>query len=379
MPQHCANFLFFVGSLLLLLGQGCRPEAITNSNADPSNDLTAVAYNPEPETVKAPPLYPKMVIPADNPMTKQGIALGRRLFYDPILSSDSSQSCSSCHQIAGAFTDNKAFSQGVLGISGKRSAMSLVDIGFANRGLFWDGRTSTLEQQAELPIIDHTEMNENWGNVLQKIRRHPSYPALFRAAFGIKSKLDISKELAVKALAQFERTLVSSGKAPYDRAPLPFGQNNYEYTEDEIIGKGLFFNEEGYRDAQCGHCHNAPLFTTNQYQNNGLDTFPTLDDFVDKGLGGFSKQRLDNGKFRAPSLRNVALTAPYMHDGRFKTLEEVMEHYKTGGKAMENTDPLVRTIPATRLTDLETKQIIAFMKTLTDTSLINNTSLKSPF
>ncbi len=344
-----------------------------------SGDLTSIEYAPTPDTIKAPPLFPKMVIPVGNPMTKQGVALGRRLFYDPILSSDSSLSCSSCHKMAGGFTDNQALSRGVLGLAGKRSAMSLENVGFYTKGLFWDGRVSTLEQQAEMPITDHLEMNESWDRAIEKLRRHSDYPKYFREAFGIKNKSEISKELAVKALSQFERTIVSSGKAKYDRAPLPFGQGAYQYSDDEIAGKGLFFNEDGFRDAQCGHCHNAPLFTTNEFLNNGLDSVADLDNFLDKGLGGFSGKKLDNGKFRVTSLRNIEFSAPYMHDGRMQTLEQVMEHYHSGGKGSDNISPLVKSIPLAKLTPTEIQQIIAFMKTLSDTTLLNNPALKSPF
>ncbi|MEM8909373.1 MAG: cytochrome c peroxidase, partial [Bacteroidota bacterium] len=307
-------------------------------------DLSSTPYVPTPHELAIPPDFFQMTIPPDNPLTEEGIALGRRLFYDPILSIDSTLSCSSCHDPQLSFTDGQATSKGFGGQNGRRSAMSLLNVGFYDTGLFWDGRVATLEEQALLPVEDAVELHETWPNVEAKLRRHEHYPQLFRQAFGIQNKGQISRELAVKAIAQFERTLMSSGQSRYDR----FRRGELEPTEDERMGYDLFFDiSPEVKDADCGNCHNAPLFTTNEYENNGLEMAADLASFSDAGRGAVVKNSYQNGKFRIPSLRNIELTAPYMHDGRFKTLEEVIAHYNHGGHPSPNVNSLVRPLGLT--------------------------------
>jgi cytochrome c peroxidase len=337
-------------------------------------DLTQIAYNPVFITLKQPQGFPKMDIPTDNPITTEGVELGRRLFYDPILSRDSSMSCSSCHLPSGNFTDNKALSKGVDGKEGLRSAMSLENIGFIKGGLFWDGRVKTLEEQALLPVEDPIEMHNIWENVEKILRGHKDYSTRFRKAFGIKTTGEISKTLVVKALAQFERTLIS-GNAKVDKIL----RREDVFTDEEYNGFFLFFNDNPRYDAQCGHCHNSPFYGSNEFFNNGIDSVKTLNDFRDKGVGKVTGKQFDNGKFRAPSLRNIEFSAPYMHDGRFKTLDEVMDHYASGGHLADNISPLVLQIKDIKLTATQKKEIIAFMKTFSDTSFMNNPNLQNPF
>ncbi len=339
-----------------------------------TDDLGKITYSPTSFDLKIPPNFPKMDIPADNPLTTEGVELGRRLFYDPILSRDSTQSCSSCHLAVGSFTDNKAVSKGVDGLNGTRSAMSLENIGFVNKGLFWDGRVKTLEEQALLPVEDPIEMHNIWEKAVAKLKAHSDYPTRFRKAFGIASKNDLTKELTVKALAQFERTLIS-GNAKFDKI---FRREDF-FTDDELSGYELFFNASGAPDAQCGHCHTSPFMNNNDYFNNGLDSAKTLDDFKDKGRGKFTGKQFDNGKFRAPTLRNIEFTAPYMHDGRFKTLDEVMEHYASGGHYADNVDPFIPQIKQIKLTTKQKQQILLFLKTLTDKDFMNNPAFQNPF
>lgn len=338
-------------------------------------DLSDISYSPIPVDLPILDPLPQMTIPEDNPLTEDGIALGRFLFYDPILSGNEKMACADCHLPKGGFTDNLAVSTGVDGITGLRSSMSLINAGYFTKGLFWDGRIQTLEEQALLPVEDVIELHNEWENVEEKLREHTDYPTRFRKAFGINTTEGITKELAVKAIAQFERSLVSAN-SKYDRVIR--GEAFFD-TDDELMGFDLFFDEpNGLPDAECGHCHNAPLFTVNQYFNNGIDSVASLEDFKDKGLGAITNNPFDNGKFRAPSLRNIALTAPYMHDGRFETLEEVIDHYNEGAHFADNIDPLIMT-KGLGLTDQHKKALIAFLHTLTDTSFVNNPAYQNPF
>lgn len=341
-------------------------------------DLEHIAYNPQPYEVVVPEGMPPLTVPAQNPMTADGVLLGRFLFYDPILSEDSTMSCFSCHMPQGGFTDNLAVSPGVEGLSGKRSAMSLENVGLYNNGLFWDGRAHTLEEQALLPVEDPLELNVAWETVETRLRRHPGYPAMFRKAFGIGDSREITRELAVKAIAQFERTLISSGTSKFDRKFLK-NEIGVDFSEAEFRGFDMFFDmpDSPLPDAQCFHCHNMPLFTTNEYFNNGLQEASTLDDFPDPGRGLITGNKIDNGKMRAPSLRNVMLTAPYMHDGRFATIEEVLDFYSEGIHFADNLDENLL-IPINLTEDMKA-DLIAFLNTLTDTAFVQNQAFQNPF
>ncbi len=370
----------------VLLWQGCKKDP---PESPLTGDLLHIPYEPKPYKVIKPPHFPEVPVPPDNPLTVEGVQLGRRLFFDPILSRDSTQSCASCHLPHLSFTDGLPVSVGIDGIAGRRSAMSLLNIAYATNGLFWDGRVRTLEEQALLPVEDPIELHNTWPNLISKIKKHPVYPELFRKAFGIRDREEITKELAAKAIAQFERILISSGTSKFDR----FLQGDLDVLDDEELdGKLMYFEEGagvGLPDAQCFHCHGGFTLTGNQYFNNGLDEVASLDDFVDKGRGAANGRRSDNGKFRAPTLRNIALTAPYMHDGRFQTLEEVLDHYSSHGKSSPNKDPLIEQvgfpIPGTNpvkytgLSPYHKRAIIKFLHTLTDTAFINNPDIQNPF
>ena len=304
--------------------------------------------------------FGQMPIPSENPMTVEGVNLGEQLFFDPILSADSSMSCGSCHFPERGFTDNLPVSKGIHGKFGVRSSMSLVNIGYMDTGLFWDGRVQLLEDQALLPVADSSELAHQWSQVEWDLRKNPTYQQAFSNAFGIRDTAALTRDLVVKAIAQYERSLVSSGNSRYDR----FRAGLLELTPDEAIGYDLFFDiSPAVKDAECGNCHNAPLFTTNEFVNNGVQTAKTLADFKDSGQGAISGNRYDNGKFRIPTLRNITLTAPYMHDGRFETLEEVIDHYNEGGQPSPNVHSLVRPLG---LTKKEKAQLLAFLHTLTD-------------
>ncbi|MEM6726278.1 MAG: cytochrome c peroxidase [Bacteroidota bacterium] len=378
------NWLFIF--LALSLWAACSKETpeepevpLPPSNAENcqilDKSLSSIPYEPVNYDLPQPVGFPQMEIPADNPLTVDGVELGRRLFFDPILSADGTQSCSSCHFQNSAFTDNQAVSRGIDGIAGTRSSMSLTNLGYNFNGLFWDGRVSTLEAQALLPVEDPIELHHSWVDVVCDLTNHPDYPTYFRKAFGIDNTNQITKELAAKAMAQFERSLVSYN-SKFDR--VIYRQEEF-FSDDELNGYEMFFDLASgiLPDAECGHCHNAPLFTVNNYRNNGLDEALDLaTDFEDNGFGNVTGNVFDNGKFRIPTLRNIALTAPYMHDGRFQTLEEVIDHYDSGGHYADNLDPLIFPIG---LTEEQKGQILSFLHTLTDTTSLAGEQFSDPF
>lgn len=371
--KYIYKISYIFAASILLTAVGCKDNEPTPMPNE--GDLVDIPYNPQPAFIEQLEEFPVMEFPDDNPLTVDGIQLGRMLFFDPILSSDSTMSCSSCHLPEHSFTDGRAVSPGVTGAVGRRSSMSTVNLGYFNNGLFWDGRSGTLEEQALLPVEDPIELHEEWSNVEEKFRNHPDYPALFRKAFGIDDRSKITKELAGKALAQFERTMVvGKGSRFYDVFVL---QNDFP-EDDELRGYLMFFDASNgdLPDAQCFHCHNRPFFTNNEYLNNGLDEAQNQSDFEDKGRGEVTGNSFDNGRFRTPTLWNVALTAPYMHDGRFETLEEVLDHYASGGHYALNLDPLITDI---HLNEEQKQDLLAFLHTLTDTTFTNNPAFQNPF
>jgi len=332
------NRIYLIALSLLL--SACPKEPVQVDCMPCEEEDIEGTYAPAAYDFDLPEWMPRPIIPADNPMTQEGVALGRMLFYDPILSADSSLACAGCHLQELSFTDGQATSQGISGESGTRSSMALVNLAFNPQGFFWDGRSASLEAQALIPVEDHIELAEDWENVERKLRKHPQYPAAFRAAFGIEKRSELTRELAVKAIAQFERTLISVNsrydQVIWDRMGFP--------TDSEQRGIALFFIEDVQNIAHpgCSHCHFNPLFTDNSFKNNGLDSVADLSEFSDLGRGMVNNNIYDNGKFRVPTLRNIALTAPYMHDGRFATLEEVLDQYSSGGHGVVNEDPNIR-------------------------------------
>jgi len=319
---------------------------------------------------------PRPVEDETNPLTVEGIELGRRLFYDPIMGRDSAISCAACHKQELAFTDGRSLAVGIRGQEGSRSAMSIVNLAFNPNGFNWDGSEGKLWEQAIHPVENMLEMDEDWEAVVNRLRSSEDYSRRFRAAFGVSNTREITREMAAKAIAQFEMTIISAD-SHFDRVVY---QNSEFFTEEEQLGAdSLFFVEDVPLDALhpgCGHCHNQPSFGDNLFKNNGLDAVALLDDFADPGFGAVSGSRFDNGKFRTPTLRNIALTAPYMHDGRFETLEEVIEEYARGGHGVENEDPNITGFP---LSEREKAALVAFLRSLTDESLLTDPRYASPF
>jgi cytochrome c peroxidase len=295
--------------------------------------------------------------PKDNPMTVEGVALGKRLFYDTRLSDDNTMSCATCHVQKDGFSDARVFSVGINGKVGTRQAMPIFNLAW-NESFFWDGRSPTLEAQAHDPVVNPIEMNTTWVKVLQKVQSDATYVSAFQKAFGTKI---IDSTFVTKAIAQFERSIVSFN-SKFDR--FYYQQDSTAFNAMEKRGMDVFFKR-----ADCGHCHEGILFSDNTMKNNGLDLVLT-----DLGQGEVTRNPSDNGKFKVSTLRNIAYTAPYMHDGRFATLEQVIDHYSDGVvRFSPNLDPsmlgLAHGIP---LNEAEKRDLIAFLHTLSDPNVRNN-------
>lgn len=344
-------FFLFIG----LFNYSCKPEEPVEEPYIPTSYTLEI-----PEVFKDRVLPP--VIPVDNPMTVEGISLGKKLFYDPLLSGDGSQSCASCHNQKFGFSEDTKFSTGIDEIEGTRNAMPLFNMAWNyEENFFWDGRVSTIEGQAKEPVINPIEMHSVWDDVVDKLQSNKDYPVLFKKAFGTDK---ISIDLTVKAIAQFERTIISAN-SKFDK----YLRHEVDLTYDERIGYQIFEREE---KGDCFHCHGSihnPLWTDNRFHNNGIDSVS-----LDIGREEVTGNPADQGKFRTPSLRNLKYTAPYMHDGRFATLDEVIEQYSEHVYYGPLTDPLMQHAykGGVHLTDKEKQQLKAFLLTLSDETYITN-------
>jgi cytochrome c peroxidase len=315
----------------------------------------------------------RFTIPSDNLTTREGVALGRKLFYETRLSANNKISCGSCHEQSKAFTDGRAFSIGVDGAPTKRNAMALVNLLWA-RKFFWDGRSRTLEEQVVFPLTDPHEMGQTLEVSAEKLRSSEGYPGLFKSAFGDTA---ISSDRIAKAISQFERTLISANSF-YDR----YLKKEYQPSAIELEGMKLFMTmpqpDKRIRGADCAHCHGGVKTYIELFHNNGLDN-------VSKDIGRQEITGLasDYGRFKIPTLRNIALTAPYMHDGRFTSLEQVLDHYSEHLQPMHLSSFLkgssnVNGETSIRLTAREKKAVIAFLNMLTDSSFVNNPEFSNP-
>jgi cytochrome c peroxidase len=301
------------------------------------------------ELVTVPPSFPKMKVPADNALTRERVDLGKRLFFDPQLSRTGEVSCASCHPQQNAFADPRKVSAGVEGRVGTRNAPPLFNLAW-NTSFFWDGGVKTLEQQVIGPITNPLEMDMKMEEVVNRVSADDAYVRQFEAAYDGEP----SPELVTKAIASYMRTLVS-GESRYDQF-----QEGEEWAlnEAEKRGKELFFSER----AECFHCHVGFNLTNNGFHNNGIRP-----DDPDLGRELVTERESDRGKFKVPSLRNVGVTAPYMHDGSLATLEEVVEHYAKGGQGHPNTDATIHPLD---LTEQEKADLVAFLRALTDEAFL---------
>ncbi|HZG01732.1 MAG TPA: cytochrome c peroxidase [Chitinophagales bacterium] len=336
----------------------------TGCSVDPSLEPDPEdAPHSHPFDLNVKPGLPPMPIPANNSLTVEGVALGRKLFYDPILSGDNTMSCGTCHKQSFAFTDSTLqLSTGIDGLVGTRNTMPLFNLGWQKK-FFWDGGAASLEDQAIAPIENPVEMHESLVNCIAELQAHAEYPALFEQAFGSST---ITTPMLMKAIAQFERTMVSDN-SKYDQ----YLRGQSQLTSQELNGLSLYV-DEGKGD--CVHCHTlGSTFSDFEFRNNGLDSIP-----VDEGRYLITLNDLDKGKFKTPSLRNVEVTAPYMHDGRFSTLEEVLHHYNSDFHVTTLTDPVLQVMPKNRMSQQEMDDVIAFLKTLTDHDFLTNPAFAKP-
>ncbi len=325
----------------------------------------------EASIVKEPQAFPKMLVPSYNAMDEEIIALGRSLFYDPILSKDSVLSCSTCHNPANAFSDQTSKSLSAIGMETRRNAPTLVNVGYISDGLFWDGMVHSLEEQVVRSIEDPTEMASDWPSTLAKLRNHPVYSRTLVELFDLRTASHIRPMHVARAVAQFERTLIS-GNSRYDR----YLAGVESLSEAELRGLAIFFDfEDELPNGECNHCHMDPYFTDYQFFNNGIQTQDAWENNPDGGRFGVTGKPFDRGKFRTPTLRNVALTAPYMHDGSMATLEEVVDHYDSGGHPAINSSPNVRPLG---LSQQDKSDLIAFLHTLTDSTFLENPRFHRP-
>ncbi|MGB4959436.1 MAG: cytochrome c peroxidase [Saprospiraceae bacterium] len=304
-------------------------------------------YAPTPYSLKYPASFPIQNFDKDNPITIQGVELGRRLYYDSLLHPNGKMSCSGCH-----FQD-KSFSS-------LPEVLPHVNLGW-NTSFLWNGKVrGNIEDIMLFEVADFFKTDVN------KLNQDKVYPKLFYEAFGIEK---ISSQEVSKALAQFVRTLISSD-APYDK--ITTQGSGLIFSDEELSGYEIFFTEKG----DCFHCHGGILFTDNLFHNNGLDIQPSQN-----GLSETTGFSYDLGKFKTPTLRNIELTGPYMHDGRYLTLEEVIDFYSEGVKVSSTIDPLMKQAHrgGINLTAREKKELIAFLKTLTDQTFIKNPNFSNPF
>lgn len=334
----------------------------------PASDTTSkplarsgTAATARPYRLEIPSTFPRPAFPIDNPLTEEGVALGRRLFFEPMLSKHNQQTCATCHEPAKAFTDGVAVSVGVEGRQGRRNAMPLFNLAWKT-SFFWDGRARTLREQVLQPISNPDEMAETLESVLEKLGRTSgaaNYPEAFRQAFGTS---EITSDRLARALEQFLLVQVS-GNSKFDRALRGEGTLNAVEARGFELFRTEFDPARGLRGADCFHCHGGSLFQSQRFGNNGLST-----SFSDRGRAGVTGQAGHVGLFAVPSLRNVALTAPYMHDGRFKTLEEAVAHYCTGVKSSPTLDPNLAKHPegGLRLEAEDQAALVAFLRTLTE-------------
>ncbi len=311
-------------------------------------------------TLKIPKGFPKPYYKfKNNTLSPEVFVLGRKLFYDPILSKDSTISCASCHQRIAAFAHfDHPLSHGINGLIGKRNVPALQNLIWQDTYM-WDGGVNNLEVQPINPLTNPVEMNESLEHVIEKLRLNEMYAAEFKIAFNDTA---ITSERILKALAQFTGLMISADSR-YDR----YIDGKDTFSTSEKNGLALFRKK-------CASCHEEPLFTDNSYRNNGLKPDPSLND---KGRGAITGLEFDEYKFKVPSLRNIERSYPYMHDGRFRKLKDVLDHYSSPGNFAPNTAREMYEIG--KLSEPDKKDIIAFLLTLTDNTFLYDRRFIDPF
>lgn len=306
----------------------------------------------ELKIVALPKGFPTIEEPSDNQYTYARWLLGKKLFYEALLSRDSTISCASCHKIEFAFADNLVVSPGVDNLLGNRNSPSLANVAY-HPYLMREGGVASLEAQVLVPVEEHKEMDFNILAAGERLNTIQDYQFMSQLAYD----KEMDYYVITRALACFERSLLS-GDSPYDL--YHFQQNDYALNELEIRGLNLFFSER----TNCATCHSGFNFTNYAFENTGL-----YEVYQDQGRFVLTGEETDKEKFKVPSLRNIALTAPYMHNGSFSNLEEVIEHYNMGGEMNPHKSELI--VPL-NLSVAEKNELIAFLHTLTDTKFIHN-------
>lgn len=350
-----------VSTCLFGLAIACQ----TNKGGEPTPDPNppapggGITYQTTPVAFRKPANFPDIVYDlSQNPLTVEGVALGKALFYDPALSRDTTISCGFCHQqFAGFGHSDHPLSHGIGGKFGTRNVPGLQNLAWS-REFFWDGGVTNLDELPISPIQNPVEMDMKFSDALSRAQKSPKYPSMFKAAFGSDT---VTTARFLKAISQFLLTLVSADSR-YDKYVRK--ETGGDLSADELAGLTLF-------QQKCAACHATDLFTDKSYRNNGL---PASQGINDQGRYTITLNDADRLKFKVPSLRNVEKTFPYMHDGRFATLDQVLTHYTTGVKDSPSLDPALKANGqlGIALTDSEKKQVIAFLRTLTDDTFINN-------
>jgi cytochrome c peroxidase len=385
-PQLLALFTTTTVVVLLMAIVACQPEAPVDPVSLALN-LPKTPYNYSnpnvPAHFEAANVINRDNTPFNNAVTDYGATLGRVLFYDKTFSANRSISCASCHHSGLGFGDTAQFSRGFAGGRTGRHSMSLVNARFyANGTFFWDERATSLEQQVLMPFQDPVEMGMTLDSLVARAGRRAYYPPLFEQAFGTS---EITTDRISKALAQFVRSIVSYqsrydvGRAQVAGPAVAFPN----FTAQENQGKNLFFGitPGGGPPAPgaCIGCHGTEAFTARGPRNNGIDLVST----TDLGVGQITGNPAQNGLFKVPSLRNIAERAPYMRDGRFATLEEVVDHYSTGVQNHPNLSPELRTPNGTpvnpNFSPAQKAALVAFMRTLSDPTLGTDPKFSNPF
>lgn len=350
MDQFVKRIFYFTLVCAVVL-TSCKKPTVPEPPSIPKSS-TGVEYDPTPLSFDYPDYFPVMEITEDNPTTEEGVELGRKLYYDPILHPQGSRSCASCHDQNNSFTVNS--------LRGGRSVLHHVNLGWGTNFL-WEGKV-----EGTLEDVMRFEVEDFFGTDVSKLQEHPTYPNDFYRAFGEEK---ITTELCAKALAQWFRSMISSD-SKFDR----YLRGEVMLTASEFRGFDIFNTEKG----DCFHCHSTPLFTDNKYHNIGLDS--TFSGY-NQGRYNITGNSNDMGKFKTPTLRNIELTGPYMHDGRFQTLEEVVDFYSEGLVYSPTIDPLMKKVHegGVQLNPIEKQDLVNFLKTLTDTTFTNNPDLSYPF
>jgi cytochrome c peroxidase len=336
------GYVFLLIILTFFLLMGCGKDEEPQPEPGPG-----WIYDPTPFNLVLPDNFPKMILDEGNSLTEEGVSLGKMLYYDKLLHPEGEMACADCHIQSSSFSSGDA-------------VLPHLNLGW-NKSFLWNGKIS-----GKVEDIMKFEVEEFFETDVTRFNEDSNYPKLFYEAFGVENitSLEVSK-----AISQFVRTL-NSFDTRYDRIFRPDGGE--VFSDSELNGYDIFFTEKG----DCFHCHGGVLFTDNLFHNNGLDVNPS-----ENGLSEITGNPLDLGKFKTPTLRNIALTGPYMHDGRYETLEEVIDFYSEGLEVSTTIDPLMKQANrgGIHLTEQEKGDMLAFLKMLTDSTFITNPAFASPF